>query len=628
MSQKCVALLLCASFVLGFVSLAKTGEIDQNTRDMLETIMAGYHSNRAGILDISLTGNIITLRGGGESQKKTEVEYKYYELGDKRRMDTVYPSDADSRALAGRTNIKVFTGKNTLTYLSGSGPGAITASILKPGKFHRSSELARLDSLAITGKWVSHVGHIDYLLNRGWNPEKETIRVKPINHEGDTLLQVSYESTRGGWSQNTWLFDPQRGYEVVQAETAATYSDGKPLRKTEASYQVNEVAKGIWRPVDANYLFEQWQEDGEKITVRKQLNAGKVSANSGSVASESFTFAGMGLVPGTRVADRTFNPSFIYQFGVDLLPDLENILNETYRSSTEIMTESNLVQNPSKVTNQVESPNGPKKPTEELSTSGEGTFALANTSVVNKDKSTGMWVLVVLVLSILLGYITIRKHKSGTSLRKTKLNGFLVIFLSVFISVQAESAPQSGADHPLLVNSELNLYHSEQNICGITSLYTALQEIRHPVSLKDIFAYVPIEDRGNSLASMSQFLKRCGVHYQIIKPDSVEVVLEAVNPRLSAAILHVDNGTHFFVVKKTEEDRVSIIDGSKVIKSEVMEELKRRFSGTALIVGINTRSMISKFVNWKLMYLMVGVVAIGFGAGTLMGKFRLTKTNP
>ena len=67
---------LTAAVVLGFASPVQSSETDQRTREMLEAIITGYHSNRAKISDFRMSGNIITLHGEGESQKKKEIAFQ------------------------------------------------------------------------------------------------------------------------------------------------------------------------------------------------------------------------------------------------------------------------------------------------------------------------------------------------------------------------------------------------------------------------------------------------------------------------------------------------------------------------------------------------------------------------
>jgi hypothetical protein len=609
MGPRFLVLLLCTSIILGFALQVESSEIDQQTREMLDAIMAGHRNNRAGLSDFTMSGNILTVRGEGENQVKLETTYKYYELGEKRRIDEAYPEDMGVPIVAGHTKILAFTGKSSLQYYSGHGLYKDSASVNQPHKFHTSSSLTHLDTIAITKSWRSHLGHIQRLLDKTWQPDIQTMDVKTINRQGEALLQVTYKST--GRIEYVYTVDPQRGYEVSQVEHKNAYETGKPYKKKVAKYQISEVLPGIWRATGAKLVFDHWDKDGKHTHVTKQIDSNDVSANTGSINDEFFTLRGMGVRPGSLVQDRTLKPPLRYTYDGPRLRELEDLLEKTgvssERSSPNVGSEQEQMRAPKEEISQEarKEPVGIK----------DANFSRPGNKG-NKKTSTILWVLVILVISGLLGF-TLRKSKRPVSGDKT-LQITLFVFLSLLIWSQAKSAEDEISSDPLLVNKELGLYQREGNLCGVTSIYHALWEIGYKVSLKDILSNVPVREKGTSLSAICEYLDKCKVPYHTVKTNTAETILPTLKSKKSVAILYVDNESHFIIAKKTIEGHVVALDGTSVITENTVDKLNSRFSGIALIVGLGPVDTMRHFVAWKRIIAIIGVIPLGIGIGALV----------
>jgi hypothetical protein len=293
-------------------------EIDRNTEGLLNAIIAGHRANRAAIRELHITGTIEQAQSpAGEGERlpadTTICQYDYFELQGSRRIDsTVVPRASELELIREPKQIVVGLAERCITHTAGT-PGAL---IRTPDGFHMQSWIAYVDNLVISPAWKDHVGQIQYLLNRGWKPEKESIEVRTVSDpEYGTLLEVAYESTRGGgltkWS---WVFSPECGYEVVRGTASGTYPSGDPSDVTVCSYEVIELQPGVWRAVGADVTTHNWEEDGKQGTMTLRIKAEKGTANSGGLTPEFFTLAGMGVPPGSWITDQTGSDPLFYKY--------------------------------------------------------------------------------------------------------------------------------------------------------------------------------------------------------------------------------------------------------------------------------------------------------------------------
>ena len=74
----------------------------------------------------------------------------------------------------------------------------------------------------------------------------------------------------------------------------------------------------------------------------------------------------------------------------------------------------------------------------------------------------------------------------------------------------------------------------------------------------------------------------------------------------------------FLTIKKTIHGHVIALDGTKVIKENVINGLHKRFSGTAIIVGMGKWKMMGHFMNWKRIVVIIIFIPLGFGTGALV----------
>jgi hypothetical protein len=273
-------------------------------------------------------------------------------------------------------------------------------------EYHLDSRMTVLDSLAITPSWSNNIEHIEHLLSRGWNSEKQEIKVVPITEGDRTLLEIDYQSTRGGGLTKTqWVFDPAKGYEIVRASSSSTYPNGNPMGRTEAVYDVNEISPGIWKAVGVEFSQTNLERNGAKHTGEKIVEIDNVKINTGTISNDMFELHGMGAKDGDLITDRTVIPEIDYEYGISPLFDetLDAMLN-----STNIKPES-VAENTK--------PNVEDNNVMPDLNETESTVPVNSTRDSAKPPGSGIiwWIIGVLISGIALGYILFKKNKSQTS---------------------------------------------------------------------------------------------------------------------------------------------------------------------------------------------------------------------
>jgi hypothetical protein len=296
--------------------------------ELLQTIISAYKDNRSKISDLMIQGRVDYFRGTGHDEPDDSVDFQYFQLGEKRRIDQSYPQHFAGESWAGRTFIYAFDGKNTLSFI----PERLVGGIDKPRRYHLDSEITPLDTHERVAKWRNHVEHIEHLLRRGWKPDKESIKVSTVYEDGKALFKVVYRSTRGGGlTSQDWIFDPARGYEVTRVSKSSTFPDGRPFNKIEASYDIRQVHPGIWRAVAVEHREESWIESGKLPDLAIKIHPASVVTNSGHVDEGAFTFEGIGLTNETMVTDRTVSPHVDYVYGAP--PVTDAVLDDIFEAS-------------------------------------------------------------------------------------------------------------------------------------------------------------------------------------------------------------------------------------------------------------------------------------------------------
>jgi len=318
--------------VAAFLTLAATASanaepVGERTSELLNAIIDGYRDSQAQLQDFQMEGNVRTAPPDGKGE---EVAFLYFQLGDKVRVDASYSPDS---ARKGRTYRWVRANGRSLCYIPQTG----SARVLPAAKLHMQNDLAYLDALAISRSWYTHVGHIEHLLHRGWEPDKENMLVRSEQADtGELLLHVQYTSTRGGGNTRCdWFFAPNRGYKVVEAEASGTYPDGKPLWQARARYEVRQVAPGLWRPVGVEMDSESWDPEGKSTVVHRVIETSQIAANTGNVQETMFTLGGLGVQPGAIVTDFTRTPPGDFEYLAGSAVDVEDSLDEIMDLSEE-----------------------------------------------------------------------------------------------------------------------------------------------------------------------------------------------------------------------------------------------------------------------------------------------------
>ncbi len=200
----------------------------------------------------------------------------------------------------------------------------------------------------------------------------------------------------------------------------------------------------------------------------------------------------------------------------------------------------------------------------------------------------------------------------------------LLILSAVVIPCNAEPNTLQRIQDLLLVNKRLNLYHSKKTLCAQISLYYTLREVGCDANWFDILEKVPVGPQGTSMAAICKYLAGCNVTYQSVKTSSLERIKNIIKPG-RVAILHVDNGSHFVVLKKDAEWQFVILEGTKAlnIDSETDRRLRKRFSDTALITGLTKMQAFMYLVDWRPMVIFLLIIPSGLGTGALIAKLTV-----
>ncbi len=636
-SRRCLILLLCGGVVLGIVPTARSGEIDQQTRDMLETIFAGFRENRAKITDLTITGSFHEIHDQGEIKWEVNTAFKYFQSGEKRRLDETYSEDMEP-AFAGRTKSLVYTGDATLAYGGWKGPEVVEAGLGHATRFQSTCKINYVDNVSLSAKWASHAELIKFLYDREdreWDPQEDDIRVDTITENNEVSLQVTYKNRStlyGTLAEHVWVFAPERGYEVIRTSLGRYNADGSTRRKVEMVYDVREVAPGVWRGVGFEWASDHWKlETVAHAHVERQLKCEVVSANNGPMDDTLFTFEGMGLPEGAYIKDYTVEPPMTYRYSAVPFTDYEYMVSKAadLADAGALDTEEGAAsagkeekQRPEETEEKEVVKETTAEQTAEEDAEREDANAIGESGVTParisvKRKGTVFWVASILVISVVLGYVS-RGSRLVSFFRKRDAN--IVVFWLVVLAASggAKAIETHEYEDPLLLNEEMNLYRTEENICGPVSLYHSLKEIGCSASLGDIVAGVPVGLNGCSIADMCRYLEKTGAEYQVVRCDSVEPILAALRARKVAAILHTNGEKHFLAVKKGGDGRFVVLDGTHVIKENLVDGLKQRFSGRAIIVGMGRWRTMAHFMDWKRIILMIVVIPIGFGIGALV----------
>ena len=310
-----------------FLSPANSGEINPETKEILDTIITGYRANCARIKDLAMTGTSQTTVSQGENVTEfKKLNFEYFQLGDKKRVDYKFTKESDVSEFAKIKEIRwAFTGKSSLCYITGNQ----FASVADSSTFHMMSPLTILDTPFITRAWNDFASQLEFYLGR-WDPMKDEIQVINIKHEGRALLKVTYSSTRGGRNVKEWIIDPLKGYKRL-SERWEIYNtkDDSQLSKTDASYSIIEVAPNIWQTVGCNMSTHRWEKGNHRI-VTQIIQPLSYIANTGKVADSLFTLEGLEVTPSMVVADNTFDPPQTYILGAPpitgkSLPDMKDL---------------------------------------------------------------------------------------------------------------------------------------------------------------------------------------------------------------------------------------------------------------------------------------------------------------
>ena len=310
---------------------ARAGEIDADTRRVLDHIIANYHAKSVQLEDCYMAGRYTSLTEGPGTTRSVTMEFEQVELGDNVRLDQEYMLRPSGEGIeSSYTSKLVRTRERTFIVDSRSNYG-----IIEPKeKFGSLSEITLLKTAVKAPAWSDYAGQIAYLLDRGWQADKQSIAVQNVEIEGRALIEIKYESMRGGLTRQRWLVDPARGFGLVQADVLNKKPSGEVLREATAEYELSEIAPGEWRPVAADITSRNYREGGKPWSTSTKIEVQRVEANTGRISDSDFKFEAMGLKPGAIVDDNTFRPSLRYIYGQtplredDLFSAVEQALSE------------------------------------------------------------------------------------------------------------------------------------------------------------------------------------------------------------------------------------------------------------------------------------------------------------
>lgn len=330
-----LCLLMCGLAVAGIAPMrAGAGEVEADTRSVLDHIVANYHAKSEQLEDCHMSGRYTSLTEGPDTTRSVTMEFEQFELGDNVRLDQEYvlrPSGGGSES--SYTSKMVRTGNRTFIVDSRSNYG-----IIEPKeKFGSLSKISLLKTAARSPAWSDYAGQIAYLLGRGWQADKESIDVQNVESEGRTLIEIKYESMRGGLTRQRWLVDPARSFGLVQADVLSKKRSGEVLREVTAEYELSEVAPGEWRPVAGDITSRSYGEDGTPWSTSTKIEVQRIEVNTGRISHSDFKFEAMGLKPGGIVDDKTFRPSLRYVYGQTPLNE-DDLLSAVEQASSERST--------------------------------------------------------------------------------------------------------------------------------------------------------------------------------------------------------------------------------------------------------------------------------------------------
>ncbi|MBN2590141.1 MAG: hypothetical protein JXA96_09775 [Sedimentisphaerales bacterium] len=304
-----IVVLLLSCIVFPFESYAS--QLDKETLMVIETVIKGNEENNSRIIDMKMSSELKeTISVDDEIELFYHIVIDYYQLGDKKRTDSIHSEDSNaSDLLKNNTSKWIYTGENVLSYFEGTTLCSIGPAI---DKMKLTTYILNHDRR--TPSFTNFIEEIKYYVDR-YDSTKDRIEIKTVEEEKRKLIEITYSTIRGGKGERKIVIDPLKGYQVTYCESEVYFPDGKLWKTNKTNYKIEEVISNVWKPIGCfSEVTELNIQKNQLRTAKREFETDFYEANTGMISDSTFTFEGMGVLPGTPVADLTFDPPIEYSF--------------------------------------------------------------------------------------------------------------------------------------------------------------------------------------------------------------------------------------------------------------------------------------------------------------------------
>jgi hypothetical protein len=320
---------------------ARAGELDSETRSILETIIKAQAANRSRIKDMTMRSTRTErISVDDKIRDYYHIAIEYYQLGRKERVDSKHFEDSKvDDSLKEHTSKWVFTGDKTLSYWEGT----TLCSVSVPEDYMKlRTDILEEDSSC--PDFRTFMEEIRSNISR-FDPGLDDYEVTTITRDDRKLPRVVYTTMRGGKGTDALLIDPARGYEVINSKRETYLRDGRLWILKNTDYEIAEVVPGAWRPVGCKIETKELDTSNNKwIHAEQAIETHSYEANTGKIDDSYFTFEGLGVPPGTPIADLTFEPPIEYIFKAAPISeaDLEALWSDVQTDTNQDSTDQNV----------------------------------------------------------------------------------------------------------------------------------------------------------------------------------------------------------------------------------------------------------------------------------------------
>jgi len=293
-----------------------------NCRDKIEDLLARQKANRDKIKNLKTSGTFEhTLSTPKGKYVGTKLRYDYQQSGINRRVDLHYDLSRSAEGKKymheGRTAYWVYDGKRTLSYISDTQ----LASVTDEATFDFQNPINWLNDVHRGRIARSHANFIQWLMARPTaKPEdQDTFSVVQDDSLGRALPAIDYRMVRPEARVHwRWVIDPQAGCEVLKVANEEYFTDGRLIGERSAQFVAAEIAPGIFHVLSGKVLTTEGEEGGP-VSAEIVITGKALVCNGPAIAEGTFTFTGMGVKPGSKVADVRQKPAREFVVGAATL---------------------------------------------------------------------------------------------------------------------------------------------------------------------------------------------------------------------------------------------------------------------------------------------------------------------